>query len=44
MGGDFNVTLFPHGRSREGRLTFAMRSFSTVTSGLELVDLPMLEG
>ncbi|KAL6350788.1 hypothetical protein AAG906_031374 [Vitis piasezkii] len=42
--GDFNVTLSQRERSRQGRLSGAMRSFAQIVDDLELIDLPMQGG
>ncbi|RVW51001.1 Transposon TX1 uncharacterized 149 kDa protein [Vitis vinifera] len=39
-GGDFNVILSQGERSRQGRVTSAMRRFAQVMDDLELIDLP----
>ncbi|RVX07561.1 Transposon TX1 uncharacterized 149 kDa protein [Vitis vinifera] len=44
LGGDFNVILSQRKRSRQGRLTGAMRSFAQIVDELELLDLPMQGG
>ena len=44
LGGDFNIILFQRERSRQGRLTAAMRRFAQIVDELELVDLPMQGG
>ncbi|RVW85327.1 putative ribonuclease H protein [Vitis vinifera] len=44
VGGDFNVTLAQGERSRQGRVTPAMRRFAQVMDDLELVDLPLQGG
>ncbi|RVW30504.1 hypothetical protein CK203_098843 [Vitis vinifera] len=44
LGGDFNVILSQRERSRQGRLTGAMRSFAQTVDELELLDLPMQGG
>ncbi|RVX17539.1 hypothetical protein CK203_003885 [Vitis vinifera] len=44
LGGDFNVILSQKERSRQGRLTGAMRSFAQTVDELELLDLPMQGG
>ena len=44
LGGDFNVILSQRERSRQGRLTGAMRSFVQTVDELELLDLPMQGG
>ncbi|RVW39285.1 AUGMIN subunit 5 [Vitis vinifera] len=41
VGGDFNVTLAQGERSRQGRVTPAMRRFAQVMDDLELIDLPL---
>ncbi|RVW38213.1 hypothetical protein CK203_090922 [Vitis vinifera] len=38
---DFNVILSQRERSRQGRLSGAMRSFAQIVDDLELIDLPM---
>ncbi|RVX02987.1 hypothetical protein CK203_023201 [Vitis vinifera] len=40
VGGDFNVILAQGERSRQGRVTPAMRRFAQVMDDLELIDLP----
>ncbi|RVX23795.1 LINE-1 reverse transcriptase-like [Vitis vinifera] len=44
LGGDFNVILSQRERSRQGRLTGAMRSFAQTVDELELLDLSMQGG
>ena len=44
IGGDFNITIFPNERSREGRITGSMRRFSQVIDNLELRDFPVQGG
>ena len=44
VGGDFNVILSQGERSRQGRVTSAMRRFARVMDDLELVDLPLQGG
>ncbi|RVW35575.1 Transposon TX1 uncharacterized 149 kDa protein [Vitis vinifera] len=44
LGGDFNVILSQRERSRQGRLSGAMRSFAQTVDDLELIDLPMQGG
>ena len=44
VGGDFNVTLAQGERSRQGRVTSAMRRFAQVMDDLELIDLPLQGG
>ena len=44
VGGDFNVILSQSERSRQGRLSGAMRSFVQTVDDLELIDLPMQGG
>ena len=44
LGGDFNVTLSQRERSRQGKLTSAMRGFAQIVDELELLDLPMQGG
>ncbi|RVW44757.1 hypothetical protein CK203_081811 [Vitis vinifera] len=44
VGGDFNVILNPGERSRQGRVTPAMRRFAQVLDDLELIDLPLQGG
>ncbi|RVW31016.1 LINE-1 retrotransposable element ORF2 protein [Vitis vinifera] len=41
LGGDFNVILSQRERSRQGRLSGAMRRFAQTVDELELIDLPM---
>ncbi|RVW83846.1 putative ribonuclease H protein [Vitis vinifera] len=41
VGGDFNVILSQGERSRQGRISPAMRRFAQVMNDLELVDLPL---
>ncbi|RVW34075.1 Transposon TX1 uncharacterized 149 kDa protein [Vitis vinifera] len=43
-GGDFNVILSQRERSRQGRLSGAMRSFAQTVDDLDLIDLPMQGG
>ncbi|RVW95785.1 hypothetical protein CK203_025692 [Vitis vinifera] len=40
VGGDFNVILAQGERSRQGRVTLAMRRFAQVMDDLEIIDLP----
>ncbi|RVW14448.1 putative mitochondrial protein [Vitis vinifera] len=44
VGGDFNVILAQGERSRQGRVTPAMRRFAQVMDDLELIDLPLQGG
>ncbi|RVW49728.1 hypothetical protein CK203_070052 [Vitis vinifera] len=44
LGGDFNITLFQGERSRQGRITGAMRRFAQMVDELELIDLPLQGG
>ena len=44
LRGDFNVILSQRVRSRQGRLTGAMRRFAQTVDELELLDLPMQGG
>ncbi|WJZ87793.1 hypothetical protein VitviT2T_007145 [Vitis vinifera] len=44
IGGDFNVILSQRERSRQGRLSGAMRNFAQTVDDLELIDLPMQGG
>ncbi|RVW30279.1 hypothetical protein CK203_098824 [Vitis vinifera] len=44
VGGDFNVILSQGERSRQGRVTSAMRRFAQVMDDLELIDLPLQGG
>ncbi|RVW66741.1 hypothetical protein CK203_063541 [Vitis vinifera] len=44
VGGDFNVILTQGERSRQGRVTPAMRRFAQVMDDLELIDLPLQGG
>ena len=44
LRGDFNVILSQRERSRQGRLTGAMRRFAQTVDELELLDLPMQGG
>ena len=44
LGGDFNVILSQRERSRQGRLSGAMRRFAQTVDELELIDLPMQGG
>ena len=39
LGGDFNIILSQSERSRQGRITSAMRRFAQVVDELGLVDL-----
>ena len=41
VGGDFNEVLFPHERTRGGRLFNSMRRFSDIMNDLDLRDLPL---
>ena len=44
LGGDFNITLSQSERSRQGRITSAMRRFEEVVNELGLVDLQLQGG
>ncbi|RVW30902.1 hypothetical protein CK203_102794 [Vitis vinifera] len=44
LGGDFNITLAQCERSRQGRITSAMRRFAEVVDELGLVDLQLQGG
>ncbi|RVW62494.1 hypothetical protein CK203_064025 [Vitis vinifera] len=44
VGGDFSVILSQGERSRQGRITPAMRRFAQVMDDLELIDLPLQGG
>ncbi|KAL6314219.1 hypothetical protein AAG906_011970 [Vitis piasezkii] len=44
LGGDFNITLAQGERSRQGRVTSAMRRFAEVVDELGLVDLQLQGG
>ncbi|RVW55551.1 LINE-1 retrotransposable element ORF2 protein [Vitis vinifera] len=44
VGGDFNVILAQGERSRQGKVTPAMRRFAQVMDDLELIDLPLQGG
>ena len=44
LGGDFNITLSQSERSRQGRITSAMRRFAEVVDELSLVDLQLQGG
>ncbi|RVW95136.1 putative ribonuclease H protein [Vitis vinifera] len=44
VGGDFNIILSQGERSRQGRVTSAMRRFAQVMDELELIDLPLQGG
>ena len=44
LGGDFNVILSQRERSRQGRLTGAMRSFAQTVDELGLLNLPLQGG
>ncbi|RVW24308.1 hypothetical protein CK203_090966 [Vitis vinifera] len=44
VGGDFNITLFQRERSRQGRISSAMRRFAQVADELGLRDIPMQGG
>ncbi|RVW19996.1 LINE-1 retrotransposable element ORF2 protein [Vitis vinifera] len=44
LGGDFNITLLQGERSRQGRITGAMRRFAQMVDELELTDLPLQGG
>ncbi|XP_034674249.1 uncharacterized protein LOC117905435 [Vitis riparia] len=44
IGGDFNITLFPRERSRQRRISAAMRKFAETVNDLGLVDLPLQGG
>ncbi|RVW34350.1 Transposon TX1 uncharacterized 149 kDa protein [Vitis vinifera] len=42
--GDFNITLFQRERSRQGRITSAMRRFAQIADELGLMDIPLQGG
>ena len=44
LGGDFNIILSQSERSRQGRITSAMRRFAQIIDNLGLVDLPLQGG
>ena len=44
VGGDFNITLFQRERSRQERITSAMRRFAQIADELGLRDIPMQGG
>ena len=44
LGGDFNITLAQGERSRQGRITSAMRRFAEVVDDLGLVNLQLQGG
>ena len=44
LGGDFNTILYQSERSRNGRITSAMRRFAQIIDDLGLVDLPLQGG
>ncbi|KAL6339446.1 hypothetical protein AAG906_032981 [Vitis piasezkii] len=44
LGGDFNTTLYQAERSRNGRITSAMRRFAQIIDDLGLVDVPLQGG
>ena len=44
LGGDFNIILFQRERSRQGRLTAAIKRFAQIVDELGLVDLPLQRG
>ncbi|RVW47734.1 Transposon TX1 uncharacterized 149 kDa protein [Vitis vinifera] len=44
LGGDFNSTLYQAERSRNGRITSAMRRFAQVIDELGLIDIPLQGG
>ena len=44
LGGGFNIILSQTERSRQGRITSAMRRFAQIIDDLELVDLPLQGG
>ena len=44
VGGDFNIILSQGERSRQGRITSAMKRFAQIIDYLELVDLPLQGG
>ena len=44
IGGDFNIILSQSERSRQGRITSAMRRFAQVVNELGLVDLQLQGG
>ena len=44
LGGDFNIILSQSERSRQGRITSAMRRFAQVVDELGLVDLQLQGG
>ena len=41
LGGDFNTILYQFEKSRNGRITSAMRRFAQIIDDLGLVDLPL---
>ena len=44
LGGDFNTILYQSERSRNGRITSAMRRFAQIIDDLGLVDFPLQGG
>ena len=44
LGGDFNIIISQSERSRQERITSAMRRFAQIIDKLGLVDLPMQGG
>ncbi|RVW36862.1 hypothetical protein CK203_113737 [Vitis vinifera] len=44
LGGDFNTTLYQAERSRNGRITLAMRRFAQIIDNLGLADVPLQGG
>ncbi|RVX06274.1 hypothetical protein CK203_027523 [Vitis vinifera] len=44
VGGDYNITLFQRERSRQGRITSAMRRFAQIVDELGLMDIPLQGG
>ena len=44
VGGDYNITLFQRERSRQGRITSAMRRFAQIVDEVGLMDIPLQGG
>lgn len=44
IGGDFNMILNSHERSRENFLRACMKEFKTIMDRCDLMDLPVIDG
>ena len=44
LGDDFNTIIYQSERSRNGRITSAMRRFAQIINDLGLVDIPLQGG